>query len=165
MTTYDFSPLFRTTVGFDRLARMMDATMKAGRVGDGHPPYNIAAVGEDHYRITMAVAGFGESDLNIEVQGQSLVVSGKLTEAKEDAQFLYQGIATRSFSKKFQLADHVKVTDARLENGLLTIDLEREVPEAMKPRTIKIEHGAPESLAGKAKKFLDGGTKSKAKAA
>ena len=162
MMTYDFSPLFRSTVGFDRLARLMDDTLQSNVTAGGHPPYNIAAVGEDHYRITMAVAGFAEKDLNIEVDEQTLSVSGKMAEAEEGMQYLHHGIAERNFVRKFQLADYVKVADARLENGLLTIDLEREVPEEMKPRTIRIERGAPKSLAAKAKKFLEGNVKSKA---
>lgn len=162
MTTYDFSPLYRSSIGFDRLARLMDATLQSNGPANGYPPYNISAVGDDHYRISMAVAGFGEADLNIEVHEQTLTVSGKGKAEDQGVEYLHQGIAGRDFVRKFQLADHVKVADARLENGLLVIDLEREVPEEMKPRIIKIEHGAPKSLTEKAKKLIGGATKSKA---
>lgn len=162
MTTYDFAPLFRSTVGFDRLARLMDATSQASAGGNGYPHYNISVIGDDHYRITMAVAGFADKDLNIEVQKQTLIVSGKRQENDEGVRFLHRGIAERDFVRKFQLADYVKVAEARVEHGLLTIDLEREIPEEMKPRTIKIEHGAPRSLAEKARKFIEGGKKGEA---
>ena len=163
MQTFDFSPLYRSSVGFDRLARLMDASTRPGApAGNGFPPYNIAANGEDRYRITMAVAGFGEAELDIEVHDQALTVSGNKKEEAEDVQYLHRGIAERNFSRKFQLADYVKVADAHLENGILTIDLEREVPEAMKPRSIKIASGAPESLVSKAKKVLEGKAKDQA---
>ncbi|MEK9724022.1 MAG: Hsp20 family protein [Rhodospirillaceae bacterium] len=162
MTTYDFSPLFRSTVGFDRLARLMDATMRSNGNANGYPPYDIAAVGESHYRISKAVAGFGEDDLNVEARDQTLTVTGKMAAADDDMHYLHRGIAERDFVRNFQLADHVYVADARLQNGLLTIDLERRLPEAMKPRTVKIELGAPKSLAEKAKKLLEGTTRKKA---
>lgn len=162
MTTYDFSPLFRSTVGFDRLARLMDASLQTAGNGGGYPPYNIATVGEDHYRISMAVAGFGADDLNIEVDDQTLSVTGRMAPADDSVRYLHQGIAGRDFVRKFQLADHVKVAEAHLENGLLTIDLERQVPEAMKPRTIEIGRGTPESLTDKAKKLIEGSSKKKA---
>ena len=156
MTTYDFSPLFRSSVGFDRLARMMDATMKAGAATNAYPPYNIAAVGEDRYRIAIAVAGFAENELEIEVREQNLRVTGKHAEADEGVEYLHRGIGAGNFVREFQLADHVKVIDASLANGLLTIDLAREIPEAMKPRSIKIESGTPKSLASRARKIVDG---------
>jgi len=162
MTTYDFSPLYRSTVGFDRLARVMDAMTQSASVTNGYPPYNIAAVGEDHYRVTMAVAGFAEADLSLEVREQTLIVEGKAAEREEAVQYLHRGISERSFVRKFQLADHVKVKEASLANGLLVIDLEREIPEEMKPRTIKIGHGKPEGLAAKAKKLIEGGAETKA---
>jgi molecular chaperone IbpA len=137
MTTYDLSPLYRTAIGFDRLADMLT---NASRVdGNGYPPYNIESRGEDEYRISMAVAGFSESDLDIVTEQNTLTVSGSRAESDdEDREFLYRGIATRSFERRFQLADHVRVVSARLENGLLHIDLKRELPEQMKPRRIRI---------------------------
>ena len=134
----DFSPLYRSTVGFDRLFSLMDA-MGAGEASQpGYPPYNIERTGETAYRITMAVAGFGEPDLSLEVKEGVLVVKGDKTAAEESKELLYRGIASRSFERRFQLADHVVVRGAKLENGLLHIDLVREVPEAMKPRRIPI---------------------------
>ena len=139
MTTFDFAPLFRTSVGFDRLASMMNSAHR-GETGNGFPPYNIQKAGEDKYRITMAVAGFSESDLDITTENNRLTVSGtrKDEDESEENAYLYRGIATRSFERRFNLADHVKVVGASLENGLLHIDLEREIPEAMKPRSIPI---------------------------
>ncbi|MGD9021685.1 MAG: Hsp20 family protein [Lysobacterales bacterium] len=138
MTTFDFSPLYRTSVGFDRLASLMSAATRTEQ-GNGYPPYNIRSTSEDHYRITMAVAGFSEDELNISTENSRLLVTGKREEdTEEQGEYLYRGIATRSFERRFNLADHVKVIGASLENGLLHIDLEREIPEAMKPRTIKI---------------------------
>ena len=140
MTTFDFAPLFRTSVGFDRLASMMNSAHR-GETGNGFPPYNIQKAGEDKYRITMAVAGFSESDLDITTENNRLTVSGtrKDEDESEENAYLYRGIATRSFERRFNLADHVKVTGARLDNGLLHIELEREIPEAMKPRQIEIQ--------------------------
>ena len=131
MTTFDFSPLFRTSVGYDRLASLQ---------GAGFPPYNIQKAGEDRYRITMAVAGFSQNELTITCENNRLIVTGDKAEDKETDEnaFLYRGIATRSFERRFNLAEHVKVTGAKLDNGLLHIELEREIPEAMKPRTIEI---------------------------
>lgn len=138
MTTLDFSPLFRSTVGFDRLSRLMDTALRNDEAG-GYPPYNIEALGEDAYRVTLAVAGFSPEDLTITSQENTLVVSGKQKGADDHTQYLYRGIAGRAFERRFQLADYIKVTGASLVNGLLNIELAREVPEAMKPRTIKIE--------------------------
>lgn len=162
MTTYDFSPLFRSSVGFDRLARLMDASLQAKDTTSGYPPYNIAVIGEDHYRIMMAVAGYTEDNLSIEVQDQTLIVKGTSAKEDEDVEYLHHGIAERDFVRKFQLAEFVKVADAHLVNGMLTIDLERVVPEELKPRTIKIETSEPKSLASKAKKLLEGGSDKKA---
>ena len=144
MTTFDLSPLFRTTVGFDRVARMLNTESRADQ-GGGFPPYNIKASGEDKYGITMAVAGFSEDDLDITTEQNRLIISGKIGDEQEGKEetYLYRGIATRSFERRFNLADHVKVTSARLDNGLLHIELEREVPEAMKPKTIEISSGSP----------------------
>ena len=140
MRTLDLSPLYRSTVGFDRLASLLESTARVDEASLGYPPYNIEKLGEDDYRITLAVAGFGEDDLNIEVKDQGLTVTARKRETAEDKQptFLYRGIAERGFERRFQLADHMRVTGARLENGLLHIDLAREVPEALKPRTIAI---------------------------
>ncbi len=138
MRSVDLTPLLRATVGFDRMMNLLDAQTRLDQ-GDGFPPYNIEKIGEDEYRITMAVAGFGEDDLDVTVKENSLTIKGKKADAEQDkVKYLYRGIATRSFERRFELADHIKVTGARLENGFLSLDLVREVPEAMKPRTIKI---------------------------
>ena len=138
MRTYDLSPFYRSTVGFDRLFNLLDSNV--GNEAQTYPPYNIERTGENTYRITMAVAGFGEGDLTLEAKENTLTVKGeKKAEAKEkDAEFLYRGIGARAFERRFQLADHVEVKGASLENGLLHVDLVREIPEAMKPRTITI---------------------------
>ena len=140
MTTFDFSPLFRTSVGFDRLASLLNATYRPEQSA-GYPPYNIVSRGENSYQISMAVAGFAEHEIKITSELNQLTVVGEKSEdkASEDTQFLYRGIATRSFERRFNLADHVKVTGATLDNGLLHISLERELPEVMKPRTIEIK--------------------------
>jgi molecular chaperone IbpA len=133
--------LFRTSVGFDRLASMLNSAHRPEQVG-GYPPYNIESRGENNYRITMAVAGFSESELNISTENNQLTVSGEKTEEEaENGNFLYRGIATRSFERRFNLADHVKVIGAALDNGLLHIELERELPEAIKPKKIEIQIG------------------------
>lgn len=137
----DFSPLMRATVGFDRLVNLLDASARVDEGALSYPPYNIEKTGDDDYRITMAVAGFGEDDLDVTVKENSLVIKAakaKSEEAKE-ATYLHRGIATRSFERRFELADHIQVTGARLENGMLSIELTREVPEALKPRSIKID--------------------------
>lgn len=145
MTRFDFSPLFRSTVGFDRMMNLLESTANVGE--DGYPPYNIEKVSQDAYRITMAVAGFGESDLSIEAKENTLVVSGKTAQsADEGRSFLYRGIAGRSFKRSFQLADHVKVKGAELENGLLHVDLVREIPEEAKPRSIEIRSAQPRQI-------------------
>ncbi|EIC22359.1 Hsp20 family protein [Thiorhodovibrio frisius] len=136
MTTLDFSPLFRSMIGFDRLASSLENAYRSEP--GGYPPYNVELESENNYRISLAVAGFSEDELGLEVKENVLSVTGQRREETKDRQFLYRGIANRSFERKFQLADYVKVVDARLENGLLHIDLEREVPEAMKPRKIEI---------------------------
>lgn len=140
---YDLSPLFRSTVGFDRISQMIDQAFKADDRGVAYPPYNIIKRSEDEYEIVMAVAGFGLEDLNIIVKENSLTVSGAHAEKQDDASvtYLHKGIATRSFERKFSLADHVKVMNAALDNGLLTLSLKREVPEESKPRMIPINNG------------------------
>ncbi len=146
MRTSDFSPLFRHSVGFDRMQRLMDAAARMDSSATAYPPYNIEQVGEDGYRITMAVAGFGEDDLDVTVKENTLVVSGRLRETEdEDVTYLHRGIAGRAFERRFELAEHVNVVGGDLVNGLLHIDLVREVPEEKKPRKIAIGTKAIES--------------------
>ena len=154
MRTYDFSPLFRYSVGFDRIENLMATAMSRADQSPSYPPYNIETVGESTYRITMAVAGFGEEDLEITQKENSLVICGKTHKGQDDVSYLHQGIANRAFERRFDLADYVKVTDASLANGMLTVDLERELPEALKPRKIEIKKGPAGGLVGKAKKLL-----------
>lgn len=135
----DFSPLYRSSIGFDRLANLIE-NASANSQG-GYPPYNIELMDDNRYRITMAVAGFTQQDLDIQSQANTLVIKGAKPGDETERRFLYQGIAERGFERRFQLADYVKVIDANLENGLLHIDLEREIPEAMKPRKIEISSG------------------------
>ena len=143
MREFDFSPLFRSAIGFDRFPSLIDAARRAGETVDSYPPYNIEKTGEDKYRITMAVAGFGPEDLNVEIRDGVLVVGGTgAQEGEEEVSYLYRGIARRAFERRFQLADHVEVKSADLVNGLLSVDLARELPEAMKPRTIPIASSA-----------------------
>jgi molecular chaperone IbpA len=137
---FDFAPLYRSGVGFDRLARMLDEA--SSFEVPTYPPYNIERVSEDEYRITMALAGFTADDIALEVKGQALTVAGKKVEkAEAKAEYLHQGIAARNFERRFQLADHVEVTGAELANGLLHVSLKRSIPEALKPRTIAIRSG------------------------
>ncbi|MEM1399419.1 MAG: Hsp20 family protein [Pseudomonadota bacterium] len=152
MANVDLSPLFRYSVGFDRLDRLMENALKAESVGPTYPPYNIEKTGDDTYRVTLAVAGFGESDLDITVKENSLTVSGKIDRAANDSagEFLHRGIAGRAFERHFQIADHIVVTGASLENGLLHVDLVREVPEALKPRRIEIAGSGRKRLTKKA---------------
>lgn len=139
MRHVDFSPLYRSTVGFDRLFTMLD-TLASPEGSQAYPPYNIERTGEDTYRITMAVAGFSESELDIEAHRNQLTVKGQKAEedASETSEVLYRGIASRAFERRFQLADFVEVAGASLKNGLLHIDLKREIPEQMKPRKIEV---------------------------
>ena len=148
MTTIDFSPLFRTAIGFDRLANTLEAAYRGEPTA--YPPYNIELLGEDHYRITMAVAGFSEEDLDIQVkEGVLSVSSGRNEEGKDSAKYLYRGIANRSFERRFQLADYVRVEGAELKNGLLHIELAREIPEARRARRIEIGGGSDRLIEGK----------------
>jgi len=133
-TAFDFSPLYRSSIGFDRVFNLLENTHQAF---DSWPPYDIERSGENAYRVTIAVAGFSEDDLDISHQPNLLIVSGQRKEP-EEVEYLHRGLAARPFTRRFELADHMKVTDARLGNGLLTIDLVREVPEEMKPRRIAI---------------------------
>jgi molecular chaperone IbpA len=145
MNTYDFAPLRRSTVGFDRLLDMINNPPTS----EGYPPYDIARVGEDNYRISLAVAGFSQSDISITAQQNQLIVAGK-KDRKAEGEILYQGISGRSFERRFSLADHVEVASASMENGLLQIDLVRRIPDAMKPRRIEIRTvpGAVSSVDG-----------------
>ena len=143
MPTIDFSPLFRSTVGFDRMQRLMDSALQADDSLWSYPPYNIEAHGEDAYRIVMAVAGFDESELDITVKENRLFISGQAKEPEEGVTILHHGIAGRSFERRFDLADNIKVSGAVLVNGLLRIDLIREVPEEQRPRKIQLASGKP----------------------
>ena len=139
MRHVDFSPLYRSTVGFDRLFTMLDSLAQPDN-GQSYPPYNIERTGEDAYRISMAVAGFAEDDISIEAHRNVLTIKGEKPETQDEAsEFLHRGIAARAFERRFQLADHVEVVGALLKNGLLHIDLKRSVPEEMKPRKIEIQ--------------------------
>ncbi|TNE60891.1 MAG: Hsp20 family protein [Alphaproteobacteria bacterium] len=162
MTRFDFTPLYRSTIGFDRLAGLMEAAL-ADSPRDTHAPaYDIIQADENSYRLNLAVAGYGFDDLTVEQQDQRLVITARAADEAEGRQFLHQGIARRGFRREFALAEHVKVTGANLVHGLLTIDLVRELPEEKKPRSIEIRTSAPESLGGrllgKARKLLSDGT-------
>jgi molecular chaperone IbpA len=147
MLEVDFAPLFRSTIGFDHLAEMLENASRLTEAGTGYPPYDILKTGEDAYRITMAVAGFTEAEIGIEQNQTLLTVTGRKGLSEESkAVYLHRGIAERAFERRFQLADYVRVTAARLENGLLMLDLAREVPEEMKPRRIAISGGPDKPL-------------------
>ena len=143
MRHLDFSPLYRSTVGFDRLFSMLDS---AGNEAPTYPPYNIERTGENAYRITMAVAGFKEDELSVEAKEHALTIKGEKAEEESEREILYRGIAARSFERRFQIAEHVRVNGASLENGLLHVDLVREIPEAMKPRKIEISTGGSRQI-------------------
>ena len=145
MRTHDFSPLYRSTVGFDRLFDMLDQTTRA-ETSPGWPPYNIERTGEDDYRITMALAGFSPDEIELVQKENTLLVAGhKNTDQQQSSEVLHRGIATRPFRQSFNLAEHLKVTNATFEHGLLTIELKREVPEALKPRRIEIATASGQS--------------------
>ena len=135
---FDLSPLYRSTVGFDSLASMLDQVASFDEQPDNYPPYNIERLTENEYRITMAVAGFGKEDVKIEVKENTLSIRGEKKEADKERTFLHRGIASRAFERRFQLADHVEVRGANVKDGLLSVDLEREVPERLKSRAIEI---------------------------
>jgi molecular chaperone IbpA len=141
MRTYDLSPLFRSSIGFDRLPRLVDVATRTGEAALSYPPYNIEKLGEDAYRVTMAVAGFGAGEIDITVHENTLTVTGAAKDEDKSREYLYRGIAGRAFERRFQLADHIKVAGASLVNGLLDIELVREVPEQLKPRKIEIGAG------------------------
>jgi molecular chaperone IbpA len=142
-TDFDFAPFYRATVGFDRVFDLLDSVSGQTGAGGGYPPYNIEKAGDDAYRIVMAVAGFAEAELNVTQKEGELLVTGQTAPNSDgDKEYLYRGIAGRNFERRFQLADHVKVLGAKLANGLLTIELKREIPEEKKARAIQIEAGA-----------------------
>ena len=142
MRTIDFSPMFRSTVGFDRLMQIADATLRASDAAPGYPPYNIEKLDENSFRISMAVAGFADGELDITLDSGTLTIAGQPTGNEESTQYLHRGIARRAFERRFELAEHIKVTGAKLDNGLLHVELAREVPDALKPRKIAIADGA-----------------------
>ena len=133
-----FSPIFRNSVGFDRLSNLFETALQNTKTTDSYPPYNIEKLTENEYRITMAVAGFKPEEIKVLTQDDELTVSASAEERNEGVEYLYKGIATRSFQRKFSLSDYIKVTGANIADGLLTIDLMREIPEARKPRTIEV---------------------------
>lgn len=149
MTNRDFAPLFRTAIGFDRLARLMDAAA-ATADAPSYPPYNIEKTGEDSYRLTMAVAGFRPDDLELTVKDNTLFIIGRVATEGEKAEILYRGIAGRAFERRFALADHIVVEGADVQNGLLHVGLKRVVPEALKPRRIQIGSAVPQQVANDA---------------
>ncbi|ACE86061.1 Hsp20 family protein [Cellvibrio japonicus] len=142
MRNFDFSPLYRSAIGFDRMANILDSLSRAEQNQPSYPPYNIELTGEDKYRITMAVAGFAQSELNIEVNHNHLIVSANKQPEQQERTYLHQGIAARGFERRFQLADHVQVLSAQYENGLLHVDLQKIIPESLKPRTVPISVSA-----------------------
>lgn len=150
MTALSMTPLFRHSVGFDKFNQLFDSLGKLEDTAPSYPPYNIEKTGEDSYAITMAVAGFGEQDISLVQEGDTLTVRGKIEKVEDEKgrEYLYKGIATRSFERRFSLADHVKVVSANLENGLLSVTLQREVPEASKPRMIAINGGSAKRIKG-----------------
>lgn len=152
MRNLDFSPLYRSAIGFDRMASLLDAMTTSEQKQPTYPPYDIELIGEDSYRISMAVAGFEQSELDIQVERNHLTISGKKAEDDKQRNYLHRGIAARNFERRFQLADHVRVADAKLVNGLLHIELVREIPEAMKPRKIEITEGQLLQHRGEGKK-------------
>lgn len=146
MRSYDLTPLYRATVGFDRMADLLDRVLTQDGAASTYPPYNIEKTAEAAYRISIAVAGFAEAELNVEQRESELVVSARKAQEDGTRSYLHRGIATRAFEKRFQLADHVRVTGAIHENGMLHVDLLREVPEALKPRQIAITRAAPDLI-------------------
>ena len=138
MRNFDLSPLYRATVGFDQIADLMDRALASDVSGQSYPPYNIEKTADDAYRISIAVAGFSDADLSVEVKDRALVVSARKVDEDANRTYLHRGIATRAFERRFHLADHVRVTGASHEDGMLHIELTREIPEALKPRRIEI---------------------------
>jgi molecular chaperone IbpA len=138
MTRLDLTPLYRSSIGFDRMGSLLDTALRSEKTSAGYPPYDIEVRGDNQYAITLAIAGFEKAELDIQVEKGVLTVRGKKDEDKSERSYLYQGIANRTFERKFNLADHVEVSGADLNNGLLTISLLKEIPEAMKPKSISI---------------------------
>ncbi len=143
MNTLDFSPLFRTAIGFDRMARQLETARGTAETSQSYPPYNIEKTGDDSYVLTMAVAGFGPDDVEIVARDNTLTVAGRAQQAEDGRAFLYRGIAGRAFERRFVLADHMVVEGATLEHGLLHVALKRVVPESLKPRRIQVQNGRP----------------------
>ena len=146
MDRFDLSPLFRSTIGFDRLMRLVDATGRTDSAAHAYPPYNIEKTGDDAYRLTMAVAGFAPDEVDVTVHEGTLRVAGKAKKTADETRYLHRGIARRAFERRFSLADHIRVTGASLDNGMLHVDLVREVPEAAKPRKIEIAGTQPQPV-------------------
>ena len=146
MRTFDPTPLFRATVGFDRMADLMDRVLATETVQPTYPPYNIEKTDENAYRITVAVAGFTADELSVEVKDSALVIAARKAEGEDARTYLHRGIATRAFERRFHLADHVRVTGATHADGMLHVDLIREIPEALKPRRIEIARSAPNQI-------------------
>jgi molecular chaperone IbpA len=141
MRPIDLSPLYRSTVGFDRLFDLIDSVTGFEQAAPGYPPYNIERLGDNDYRIVMAVAGFSQDELRVDVKEQTLTVAGSKKPEDKERQYLHRGIAARNFERRFQLADHVEVKGADIQNGLLHVELVRNVPERLKPRTVAIGNG------------------------
>jgi molecular chaperone IbpA len=151
MTDFDFSPLFRSTIGFDRMMRLADAATRVDASNTSYPPHNIETTGENAYRLTMAVAGFSPDEVDVVVKENDLTVTGNAKQDDDQKKFLHRGIARRAFERHFQLADHIKIVGASLTNGMLHVDLVRDVPEAAKPRKVSINAGAaPQTIEQKA---------------
>jgi molecular chaperone IbpA len=150
MDRFDFSPLFRSTIGFDRLTRLVDAASRVDNAALAYPPYNIEKTGEDAYRVTMAVAGFSPDEIDVTVHQNTLLVTGKSKKEEDESRFLHRGIARRAFERRFSLADHIKVVGASLDNGMLHVDLVHQVPEEAKPRKIEILRSQRQSVSQEA---------------
>lgn len=155
MKTIDLTPLYRSTVGYDRLASLLDSAFRSDSSSFGYPPYDIEVVDDNHYAITLAVAGFAEDELSINVERGVLTIKGEKESDNKEHRYLYQGIAARAFERKFNLAEYVEVKNAKLSNGLLTIGLLREVPEAMKPRRIEISSSSGAAIDHKQGKSIE----------
>lgn len=151
MRTFDFAPLHRATIGFDQIADLMDRALSADGSQQSYPPYNIEKTADDAYRISIAVAGFSEDELSVEVKENALIIAAKKAEQDAERSYLHRGIATRAFERRFTLADHIRVTGASHVDGMLHIELQREVPEALKPRRIAINGQLPETAEIEAK--------------
>lgn len=146
MNSIDLTPLYRSSVGYDRFGSLLDAAFQTEKTSAGYPPYNIEVIEQDSYAITLAVAGFKEAELDLQVENGVLTIRGKKESDDNGNTYLHQGIANRSFERKFNLADHIEVTEANLQDGLLTINLVKEVPEAMKPKSIAIQTSEPQAI-------------------